>query len=273
MGTTYGDVIEVERLTPRMIRVVLGGEGLDGYTPTDWTDQYVNALFVPAGAPYTVPFDVDAARQLAPEHRPVGRRYTIRRWDEATRRLTIDFVVHGDVGVAGRWANHARPGDRLQIVGPSGGYAPDPEADGHLLVGDESAIPAIAASLERVPAGRPAQVVLVVDDAASHVDLACPGDLAVTWVHRDDSPAGGKDQLLRAVEAIDLPPGRVQVFVHGEAGEVRAVRRHLLGDRGIPKAGASISPYWRRHHSDEQWREVKAAWIAEAEQDVRDAVG
>jgi NADPH-dependent ferric siderophore reductase len=265
--TTFGDVIEVERLTPRMIRVVLGGEGLDGYAPTAWTDQYVNALFVPAGAPYSVPFDLDEVRGLAPEHRPVGRRYTIRRWDEATRRLTIDFVVHGDVGVAGRWASNAGPGDRLQIVGPTGTYAPDPAADGHLMVGDESALPAIAASLERVPAGRPVRAVVVVDDVRHQLDLACAGVLDVTWVHREAS-RGDADQLVRAVEAVELPPGRIQVFVHGEAAEVRAVRRHLLGERGIPKVGASISPYWRRNHSDEQWREVKAAWLAESERDV-----
>lgn len=272
--TIFGEVIEVQRLAPRLVRVVLGGEGLDGYTPTGWTDQYVNALFVPSAAPYSVPFDVDAARQLAPEHRPVGRRYTIRWWDEATRRLAIDFVVHGDVGVAGRWANNAQLGDRLQIVGPTGGYAPDPAADGHLMVGDESALPAIAASLERVPEGRPVQAVLVVDDAAHEIDLDCPGDLTVTWVHRLAAPGGG-DQVLRAVESLDLPPGRLQVFVHGEAAEVRAVRRHLVGDRRIPREGTSISPYWRRGQTDEEWREVKREWLAASEGDVpvSDAAG
>ena len=103
---------------------------------------------------------------------------------------------------------------------------------------------------------------------AHRIELACPGALAVTWVHRDEAAPGERDRLLRAVEAIDLPTGRLQVFVHGEAGEVRAVRRHLLGERGIPKAGTSISPYWRRNHSDEQWREIKAAWLAEADHDV-----
>ncbi len=263
----FGEVIEVQRLAPRLVRVVLGGDGLDGFVPIEWTDQYVNALFVPPGAPYAVPFDVDAARQLAPEHRPLGRRFTIRWWDEATRRLALDVVVHGDVGVAGQWANNARPGDRLQIVGPSGGYAPDPEADGHLLVGDESALPAIAASLERIPEGRPVHAVLVVDDEGHELDLACPGDLVATWVHRLAPDADG-DHVLRAVAAIELPPGRIQVFVHGEASEVRAVRRHLLGDRGIPKEGTSISPYWRRGQSDEEWRQVKAAWLAAAESDV-----
>ena len=265
--TTYGDVLEVERLTPRMVRVVLGGAGLEDFTPTAWADQYVNALFVPDGAPYGVPFDVDEVRRLPVEHRPVGRRYTIRWWDAASRRLAIDFVVHGDLGAAGRWANHARPGDRLQIVGPSGGYAPDPAADVHLLVGDESALPAIAAALERIPPSRQALAVLLVDDAAHQLDLACPGHLDVTWVHRD-AAAGDPDQLLHTVEALQLPAGRIQVFVHGEAGEVRALRRHLLGDRGIPKDQTSISPYWRRDKTDEQWREVKRDWLAACELDL-----
>ena len=149
----YGTVIETQRLSPTMVRVILGGEGLEGYTPAPHTDQYVNALFIPDGAPYAVPFDLDAARAEAAEHRPRGRRYTIRWWDPDARRLAIDFVVHGDVGYAGRWAVHATAGDRLQMLGPSGGYSPDVDADWYLLAGDESAIPAIARSLEALPAG------------------------------------------------------------------------------------------------------------------------
>lgn len=264
----YGEVLEVRHLTPRMVRVVLGGDGLAQFTPTPWTDQYVNALFVPEGAPYEVPFDVDDARALPAEHRPVGRRYTIRWWDDTTRTVAIDFVVHGDVGHAGRWANNARPGDRLQIVGPTGSYAPDPSADAHLMVGDESAIPAIAASLERVTPTQQAHAVLIVDDADHHLDLTCPGSLDTTWVHRADAAPGDRDQLLSAVQGVELPSGDIQVFVHGEANEVRAVRRHLLGERAIAKERTSISPYWRRDHTDEQWRAVKADWIAESERDL-----
>jgi NADPH-dependent ferric siderophore reductase len=263
----YGETVEVERLTPHMVRVVLGGKGLADFTPTPFTDQYVNALFVPPGAPYEVPFDLDEARATGPDHRPRGRRYTVRDWDPVSRHVTIDFVVHGDVGFAGRWARYATPGDRLQIVGPTGGYAPDPDADWHLMVGDESALPAIAASLERVPRGRAVLAVLIVDDAGCHLDLDCPGALDVTWVLRTAAPED-QNQLLRAVEALRFPSGRPHVFVHGEAGEVRAIRRHLLADRGVPRDGASISPYWRRGHTDERWREIKAAWLADSEADV-----
>jgi NADPH-dependent ferric siderophore reductase len=263
----HGEVHEVVRLTPRLVRVVLGGDGLDGFQSTPFTDQYVNALFPPPQAPYGTPFDPEEVRALPPEQRPVGRRYTIRWWDPVARRVAIDFVVHGDTGVAGRWANRARPGDRLQFVGPHGSYAPSSTADWHLMVGDESALPAIAASLERVRTGVPALVVAIVDDPDHELGLDCAGDLKLTRVHRAADP-GDSGALLGAVESIEFPSGTPDVFVHGEASEVRAVRRHLLIDRGIPREGTSISPYWRRTMTDEAWREVKSTWLAEQDLDA-----
>jgi NADPH-dependent ferric siderophore reductase len=264
--TMFGEVVEVSVLAPRMRRVVLGGEGLDAYAPTAWTDEYVNVRFLPPGAPWSVPFDLEAARSGPPEHRPRARRYTVRAWDGTARRLTLDVVVHGDAGVAGRWAASAVPGDRVQFTGPSGGYAPDPAADWHLLVGDESALPAIARSLEHMPTGRPVLAVVVVDGPDHEVALDGPGDLDLRWLHR--CAATGDDQVVRAVEALDFPRGRPQVFVHGEAGEVRAVRRHLLGDRRLAAEGVSISPYWRRELTDEEWRAIKKDWLATSAGDV-----
>ena len=170
-------------------------------------------------------------------------------------------------GVAGRWADSAQPGDLLQIVGPTGGYSPDPDADWHLMVGDESAFPAIAAALERVSVGRPAIAVLVVDGPDHEIGFDCPGDLRSIWVHRQ--PGGdASDALVQAIAALEFPAGRVHAFVHGEAGETRAVRRHLLADRGLERSEHSISPYWRRSYTDERWREVKGAWLKEVEADV-----
>ncbi len=130
---THAVVVRTERLTPHMIRVVLGGEGLDGFDPGPYTDRYVKLLF-PAAA--------------GPEGRVPMRTYTIRSWDPAARELAIDFVAHGDEGLAGPWASAARPGDAMSFVGPGGDYAPSGSYDWHLLVGDESALPAIAAALE-----------------------------------------------------------------------------------------------------------------------------
>jgi len=267
----YGQVEQVERLTRHMVRVDFGGEGLDGFIVDEWTDAYLCPLFLRPGAPYEPPFDYEWARKLPKEERPVPRRYTVRRWDPDERRLTIDFVVHGDTGVAGRWAQHARAGDRLQLRGmPSGGYVPDARAESYLMVGDESALPAIAASLERLPAGARAVVVALVEAPGDELELDTRAELELTWLHRDGT---ADDELLaRTVADLHLPDRGTHAFVHGEAAETRAVRRHLLADRAIAPEALSCSPYWRRRYTDERWREVKADWLREIAQDVPEPV-
>jgi NADPH-dependent ferric siderophore reductase len=264
----YGHVLRTEHLTPSLVRVVLGGPGLDGFIRPDSTDAYVNVAIPPAGAPYDAVFVPAEVRERHPkESWPARRRYTVRDWDAATGELTVDFVVHGDSGVAGPWAAAAQPGDVLVFEGPGSGYRPDPAADWHLFVGDESALPAIAASLQAVPAGRRAVVRLVCDGPDHEISLSTPGELDLIWLHRSGSPAGA-DLLAEAVVALDWPGGRVHAFVHGEAEEVRAIRRHLLGERGLDRAAMSCSPYWRRTMDDEAWRRVKRDFVAAMEADV-----
>lgn len=265
---SYGEVVHKEQLTPHLVRVVLGGEGLASFEAPADTDAYINGQFLPPGAPYSVPFEEEAVRDLPREQRPYPRRYTVRAWDADRRELTVDFVVHGDVGYAGRWALHAQPGDRLQFKGPGSGYAPHADADSYLFVGDESALPAIAASAESVPAGRPVVVVVEVDDAADEVALTSPGDLTVVWVHRAGREAELDTLLVDAVRALPRPEGVLSAFVHGDAAAVRAVRRHLLEERLVARDHLSASPYWRRGMTDEEWRSVKAAWTREVELDV-----
>ncbi|ANS79953.1 hypothetical protein SGUI_2557 [Serinicoccus hydrothermalis] len=259
----YGTVVRTEQLTPQLVRVVLGGEGLADFADPQFADSYVNAFFLPAGADYAPPFEDEATRELPREQRPYPRRYTLRSWDPQTREMTIDFVVHGEVGYAGRWALHARPGDRLQLRGPAGDYSPPTEADGVLLVGDESALPAIAACAEQVGAGIPVRAVVEVEDAAGEVELTSPGDLEVTYVHR--SSAGDEDALTRlladTVAALPRLDGVVSAFVHGEAESIRAVG-HALRDGGLASPDhLSLSPYWRRGLTDEEWRSVKRDWV------------
>lgn len=264
----HGTVIRTERAAPNMVRVVLGGEGLASFEPCEWTDAYVNVALPPADAGYAAPFDVDEVREIRPrEQRPHRRRYTVRRWDADRRELILEIITHGAKGVGGRWAATARPGDALVFTGPSGGYRPDPRADWHLLAGDESALPAIAASLEVIPEGAPVVVRIVVDGPEHEVGLDTTGNLDLVWLHRRGEPT---DEQLLPQAIAGLPPlhGRVDAFVHGEAAEVRAVRRYLLAERGLSRAQLSCSPYWRRHLTDEAWRAVKKAWNADVERDV-----
>jgi len=250
-------VQRTEWITPHMIRVVVGGPGLAEFPETPHTDRYVKLLFARPGVVYPEPFDIEAIWAALPrEQWPVTRTYTVRALDHAAGELTIDFVYHGDSGLAGPWAAAARPGDVLRMMGPGGAYAPDPEADWHLLVGDESAVPAISAACERIPAGAPAVVVLEVADESERQQLAGPGVLDVTWLYRN---GGRPDQVLAALRDLDLPPGRVHAFVHGEAGLIRGVRRHLLDECGVARETLSVSGYWRRGRDEDGWRADKAA--------------
>lgn len=264
----YAEVQTVERLSPTMLRVVFGGGELASFEMVPATDAYINARFLPADSPVQVPFTDEDIEQLDPALRPKPRRFTVRRWDPDRLELTVDFVAHGDVGYAGSWAQRAQAGDRLQFTGPSGSYRPGEDLDWHLLVGDESALPAIGASLEALPAGKRAVVIAVVDDASCEIDLPTAAEVDVTWVHR----TGANDitaVLPDTVAAYEFPPGTYDVFVKGEAAEVRAIRKHLLSERDITDPDlVSISPYWRRTFTDEAWRAVKKDWIAEQANDV-----
>ncbi len=249
-------VVSTRRLAPSMIRVVLTGEDLRGLPIGAHTDHYVKLLF-------------DAPSATDPAPRRTTRAYTVRAWDPDRLEVTIDFVVHGDRGLAGPWAASAQPGDEIDLMGPGGDYSPDPQADWHLFVGDEAALPAIGASLARVRPGVPAYVVVEVDGPADELELDSPGTVHLTWVHRDSADAGVLTEALTdAVRALDFPPGQVHAFVHGEATAMRSLRRHLLVERGVPRDALSLSGYWKRGLLDEQWRAGKAEWKAQVEADL-----
>ena len=260
-----GEVVRTSRVTPHMIRVVLGGEGLAGFPAGEHTDHYVKLLFPPPGAPYGVPFDVEQIRADLPQPMwPVTRTYTVRDWDPASGELTIDFVYHGDEGLAGPWAASAAPGDRIQMFGPGGGYAPSPAADWHLLVGDESALPAIGVALTRLPAGAPALVFVEVDGPhEEQTDLVLGAGVELVWVHRGSRAPG--EAVVAAVRAARLPVGTGHVFVHGEAGLVRELRLHLRAERGLAPEFTSISGYWRLGRTEDRWQAEKQEWNVEVE--------
>src|SRR3954452_9011015 len=112
---TTGEVLRVEQLSPHMVRVVVGGEGLSRLSVGEYTDHYVKLLFAPPGVSYPE-FDLAAIRaNLPPERWPVTRTYTVRRWLPELPELWLDFVVHGDEGIAGPWATNARPGDPVRF--------------------------------------------------------------------------------------------------------------------------------------------------------------
>ncbi|GAA3644494.1 siderophore-interacting protein [Nonomuraea antimicrobica] len=266
-----GVVRRTERLSRNMVRVVVGGDGLAGFATSGLTDHYVKLVFPHEGVRYPEPFSVKVCRETMPrEVWPRLRTYTVRAWDPDSRELTLDFVVHGDEGLAGPWAERAAPGDELLILGPGGGYAPDPGAGWHLFVGDESALPAIAASLEALPVGARAHALIEVDAPEDEQKLLTPADVLVSWIHRGRRPVG--ERLVAAVRALEFPGGDVHAFVHGEAGFVKELRRHLRLERGVGLDRLSISGYWRAGVDDEAWRQVKGDWNRRVEAEEQAAI-
>jgi NADPH-dependent ferric siderophore reductase len=251
-------VSRTEWLTPHMIRVVLTG---GAFEENGYTDKYVKLVFPKAGVAYPEPLDLDVIRREFPRSEwPTTRTYTVRSFDGAAGELAIDFVTHGDEGVAAPWAQTARPGDEITVRGMGGAYAPSESADWHLLVGDESAIPAIGSALEALPAGVPARVFVLVEDEAEVQKLTTPAEAEITWLYRSDfeSPAEAGEALVREVRTLTFLEGMVHAFVHGEAGFVADLRRHLLGDRAVPREMLSISGYWRRGKNEDGWQAEKA---------------
>lgn len=262
------EVLRTERLSPSFVRVVVGGEGLAAFEPSPHADSYVKLVFLPAAADGHRPrrddgrLDLDAVRAaLDPQDGPRLRSYTVRGFDAG--ELTLDFVVHGDEGVAGPWAAVAAPGDEVLVLGPGGAWSPDLTAASHLLVGDASALPAIAVVLEQLPADAVGRVVVEVHDPLDELPLTAPPGVVVQWVHTGLGVPGVA--LVEAVLALPALPAPVSAFLHGEAGVVRELRRHLREERGITRDQLSVSGYWRLGTDDEGWRAGKRAWLADIE--------
>jgi NADPH-dependent ferric siderophore reductase len=271
------EVLRTEQLTPHIVRVVLGGGGFDTFRPNEFTDAYVKMVFVRPDVDVSVlpqPLTLDSFNELPAEQRPTVRTYTVRSADPDKRELTIDFVVHGDHGVAGPWAKSARPGQPAYLMGPSGAYAPDPAADWHLMAGDEAAIPAISVALEALPDNAIGKVFIEVAGPDDEIPLKAPAGVGVNWIYRGgradlvpEEAAGDHAPLITAVKEANWLPGQVQVFIHGEAQTVmHNLRPYIRKERGVDaKWASSISGYWRRGRTEETFRQWKRE-LAEAEQ-------
>ncbi|MDQ4009464.1 MAG: siderophore-interacting protein [Actinomycetota bacterium] len=176
---------------------------------------------------------------------PVSRDYTVRDYNAARPSLDIDFVLHGG-GAAASWARRVQPGETLEFVGPSGRYRPDPHADWHLFAGDETALPAIQAYVEMLPAGARAFLYVEVPDASEQQPIPGAARPAVHWLHRGDRAAGTSTVLEDSMRAIRLPPGRGRIWIAGHTPTVRRVRAHLLDQRGVDRRALYVKGFWDR---------------------------
>lgn len=186
----------------------------------------------------------------------------MRSFDRAARRIAIDFVVHGDEGLAGPWAQRARPGDTLTIMGPGGAYSPDPEAAWHLFAGDLSATPAIASALEALPADARGAAIIEVETDGDRIDLIAPAGVDVRWAVNPD--VADVDFLARQVAVADWPGdrGTAQVFAHGERESIKAIRK-VLRELQVPRERISISGYWARGRAEDAFQAEKSTPVGQ----------
>ncbi|MFF0746185.1 siderophore-interacting protein [Streptomyces sp. NPDC004111] len=254
-------VLRTERVSPSMLRVVLGGEDLAGMGSAG-RDQRIKLFFPHPGqdAP-VVPRSEDgqwyaAWCALDPGVRGIMRTYTTRDLLRDPDALVVDFALHpGAEGPASRWATAARPGDKLCVLAPvgaeNGGYdfRPPPGTRSYVLAGDESALPALAGILASLPPEATARVWIEVQDPADRQHLATEAAAEITWVVRD--PAAPFVDAFRAADLPD-PATAPYAWIAGESATVRALRRNLVQDRGYDRKSVRFSGYWRPGTTEDQ---------------------
>lgn len=238
-------VQRVERLTPSMARITLGGD-LAGFVSSGY-DDHVKVFFpLPGQNGPTMP-QPDANGQV-PEGvaGSPGRDYTPRRFDANRNELVIDFALH-DAGPATSWAAQAAPGQQLGVGGPRGSFVVPDDFDWYLFIGDETALPAIGRRLEELRAGTRAFVVAAVTGPEEYQTFTSNAKVETVWVHRPLARAEGPAPLLDAVRALKLPTsGDGYAWAAGESQTAKLLRRHLLDERGLDKSWVKAAGYWKR---------------------------
>jgi NADPH-dependent ferric siderophore reductase len=224
-------VERVERIAAHMLRITLGGD-LEGFLSLGFDDHV--KLFFPGEPP-----------AAGGEQATVSRDYTPRRYDPAAKTLDIEFVLH-DAGPATRWAEQARPGQLLSIGGPRGSFIIPTDFDWHLLIGDDTALPAIARRLGELPVGTRAVVLAEVDNPADRVTFDTAANVTVTWAYREGAPAGSSDVLARTLAKLSLPAGDYYAWVACESLTAKALRAQLIADHGANPKWMRAAGYWRR---------------------------
>ena len=221
------DIVRITDLSPHLRAIVLSGPDLAGFVSASFDDHI--KVFLDTGA-----------------ETPVMRDYTPHHHDVEAGTLQIDFALH-DAGPATAWAQRAEPGDLIGVGGPRGSFIVPTAFDWHLLVGDDTALPAIARRLQELPAGARAVVLAEVDGAEDEVALPTAAQARIVWVHRGRTPSGASEPpLLAALRETLLPTGDFHAWIGSESAAAKALRAHLVNECKANPKWIRASGYWRR---------------------------
>ncbi|AYG69555.1 MULTISPECIES: siderophore-interacting protein [unclassified Rhizobium] len=222
-------VAAVDRITPGMLRMQLSGDDLADFASLA-PDDHIKIFVAGSGEEME------------------RRDYTPRRYDADARTLTIDFAIH-EAGPVTKWALDARPGDRLEIGGPRGSAVVSRDVTNWLLIGDETALPAMGRRIEEAAAGVRMTVIAAVVGAAEQQAFQTEAQLDIRWAHRPLSEATDPSALMEILQSVELLPGTV-VWIAAEASVTRALRSYLVEERGYPLSWIKASGYWVKGKAD-----------------------
>ncbi|MET7903040.1 siderophore-interacting protein [Streptomyces sp. NPDC005336] len=258
-------VVRTRSLGPSMARITFGGARLKDFTTGGRDQRFKLFLPHPGQSAPVVPVEDGEGwfatwRAMDPDVRGIMRTYTVREQRREPAEIDVDFALHADGGPAARWAARAESGDRVTLLGPvvadNGGvdFRPPPGTDWVLISGDETALPAVAGILQWLPAGTRAKVWIEVQHAEDLQDLRTEANAEITWLVRDGAAPGAPRSalVLDELRAAGLPHGTPYAWIAGEAGTVRAVRRHLVRERGFDRKAVTFTGYWRLGACEEQ---------------------
>jgi NADPH-dependent ferric siderophore reductase len=260
-------VVRTRRLGPSLVRVSFAGDDLSAFF-SDGRDQSLS-LFIPAEglSEARVPIELGDGwwqgwRDLPDGVRAVMRSYTLRSLRRNPHEIDIDFVLHTPAGPASAWAARAATGDKVVLLGPAVAdnrairFRPPEDTDLVVVWGDETAVPAVCAIVESLPAGMRARVWLEVPHAGDVQDLATEADAEITWLIREEKGAAGSPLALDALRDARLPPAEhPYVWIAGESGRVKELRRHFVRERAFDRRRVTFVGYWRQGLTEEQLRE------------------
>ncbi|WP_243039768.1 siderophore-interacting protein [Dyella sedimenti] len=238
------EVLRVERLTPHMQRVVFGGDALRGFLSVS-PDDHVKLFFPNREGRLVLP-SLEQGRLEFPEGAEPSpmRDYTPRRYDDELNELTVDFVLHGD-GPASAWAEQAAPGQRIGAGGPRGSFIVAEDFDHYVMIGDETALPAIGRWLDELPYGAHAVVLAEIPGSADRQPLSSRAEVDLSWFERDGIDPAGSQLLENALERLPELPGDSFWWIAAESGRARRMRQYLNEALGVPKEWVRATGYWK----------------------------
>lgn len=250
------DVLKVEDVTPGMRRVILGGPSMRRHVRngvelpevrSKGFDDDIKLLPVDpvtGSLPFDVPTNLDNGTVDWPAGAfPYSRTYTVRRFDCSTGEMAVDFAVH-DGGLASDWAYRVQPGETILVAGPKHSSSLPRGVDWVLLAGDETALPAIAHCLEKLPKDLPATVVIEVAQPSHRQELDSVASVDVTWLYRSEN--SGRSRLVETVQSAQWREGQPYLWIAGEASTIKPLRRWAKQDREIAKEFVEIAGYWKK---------------------------